>query len=84
MAGTGSLANTDLGSHKLPVPLDDPLSELPILELLPFLLFYEPRGRTDACLGHLVHAFVEQMNLHDAEAQSLNHLHLKAHGIVRC
>lgn len=39
MAGTGSLTNTDLGSHKLPVPLDDPPSEPPILEVHPFLLF---------------------------------------------
>jgi hypothetical protein len=50
----------------------------------PFSVVREPRGRTCASLGHLVHAFIEVMNLHDAETQSLNHLHLKAHGIVCC
>ena len=84
MTGTSGLADTDLESHKLPVPLDDPLSESPILEVLPFFVVYEPRGWSYACLCHLVHTFVELMNLHDAETQSLNHLYLKAHGIVGC
>ena len=44
MAGTGSLANTDLGSHKLPVPLDDPLSDSPILQVPPFQLFVSQGG----------------------------------------
>jgi hypothetical protein len=50
----------------------------------PLSVVREPRGRTYGSLGHLVHAFIELMNLHDAETQSLNHLHLKAHGIVCC
>jgi len=84
MADTGSLADTDLGSHKLPVPSDDPLSESPIFEAALFSLFMSQGGRTYACLGHLIHAFVEQINLRDAETQSPSYLHLKAHGIVRC
>jgi hypothetical protein len=42
MAGTGSLANTDLGSHKLPVPLDA-LSDSPIL-LVPFFQLFVSQG----------------------------------------
>ena len=44
MAGTGSLDDTDLGSHKLPVPLDDHLSESPILEAPLFSLFMSQGG----------------------------------------
>jgi hypothetical protein len=39
ITGTSGLADTDLESHKPPMPLDDPLLESPILEVPPFLFF---------------------------------------------